>query len=368
MIDFKFEEELIAKPSEINLDVCVIDEAYCREIAARVAALPETLSCDGIQRYRTMLSAAPYTFMYKELEQVVTSETSILDRNKLERVRRLLMKGDALSLTDEGKAIASTPAYCGSNYQLTLINPRTEPILEFSRKLKSIGLCWSDDFNQESIAERLLEDGALGACIQLLGIENDAPFRKPKAYARLYVAETKEGERILFFDTLEGGKIDRVSLRTWKDESREAEPAMYLAAAMMIAETIGLTKIALGRKELEEIGDYIGVQEVRIFDRSQKYRKLGLQNYVYTFGIDGDTKRRMLDCNEIKPPTHKELEEKLEELRTYVTSHSKRLERLPQKRQEIQLYRDAIFGINEQVYQSRIISNKLSNYLGETSL
>ncbi len=341
----------------------IVDEEYCRGIAARVTELADVVSRENIEKQRAVLAAAPYTLAYRELEKIALSPSDILSTSKRGRVNALLAKGEVLSVSYNARTINEEPL--PDAYEIRIVKP-TWTVAELFYAITPIGTCWTtsrfsmydSSESTRQIVEGLLEDTAIGACLQLIGYQQE----NPKTYTRLYVAETKEQERILFLDTLEGGNVEWDSLQEWRNARRGYEPAAHLAATMTLASAIGVTKIGLGERETEQLGDIIGAREVELFTHNQAYRKIGLQQghgtSLYLFAIEGQTKRRVLDLKEVEPPSYATLEEQVGAIEAFVAARSKKLAEQSQKREELQLYCRAIAGINAQLYGNSALAER----------
>jgi len=131
-----------------------------------------------------------------------------------------------------------------------------------------------------------LRDIDLGACVMLIGEEpaqsTSHQLYVPKNHCRLFVAQTKTDEPILFIDMIEGGGLDWNMVNHWIRNSRGRELLYTLAATIYVAKGYGLQQIALGETESAEIGAMLGFPERRIFEHaSKRERKIGVKEQDY---------------------------------------------------------------------------------------
>jgi len=353
-------------------------EEECARYRQAIIDAPTVIPRSDLERIAGTMYAMNYSMALKEMGEVVTSKSDRLTKDKRSRIKRLL--DTARTLSEHPTLSPLFSQEIDHTYGIRIVQP-SEPHDKLKSDLGKVKLCWiSDPRDSEPYvvnkARWLQRDTDLGACVQLIGeIDGSIDHSKiPKTYTRNYVVETREGEQALFVDTIEGGNINWSSPEEWIKANRGKELLYHLAATIYSAEVLELKKIGIGEREIQDIATAFGFREESLFDSSQSYRKLGIQpqgrSGPNTFQLDSSQTRRVINLDEITPPSLTELEGNLVKVSGFVDVRAKQMKNDPNKREEVLMYLDAIEGINHRVYRNenlllnlRDVRDKINSYL-----
>ncbi|MBT4446921.1 hypothetical protein HOC96_06755 [archaeon] len=347
----------------------IIAQEECEVYKQALIEAPTIIPVDDLDEIVEMMLATDYTMAYRELSPVVMSTSNQLPSYQRRRVKRLLEIGRTI-----GENTLLSPLFkqtVSDGYQIRVIQPGGSQD-DLRSDLANVKLCWINQSNEHAARSMdqsrwLQNDTDLGACVQLIGEQVDSSSRIPKVYMRNYVAETKDGERMLFLDTIEGGNIAWSDPKSWIDQGRGKELLYHLAATICMAKTMQLKKIGLGEREFQNIASTFGYREETLFDTAQAYRKLGIQTDIlkrigpYNFQMYASTSRRVINIDEIYAPSLDELQVSVDQITQFMKTAKKTIKKNVSKREEVSLYVQAMEGINQTLYQNQGIQDSLDS-------
>jgi len=326
----------------------------CTRYKQAISDAPTVIPVSDLERIAGTMYAMNYSMALREMGEIVTSKSDRLTRDKRNRIEKLLETAKTL-----GEHPTLSPLFSqeiDSTYGIRIVQPDGAHE-ELRRDLGKVKLCWisestANDPDNVSKARWLQRDTDIGACVQLIGEDHNIPI----TYTRNYVVETREGERALFLDTIESGNVTWYSPEEWIKNNRGKELLYHLAATIYSAEVLGLKKIGIGEREIQDIATAFGFREESLFDSSQSYRKLGIQplgrSGPTTFQLYSSQTRRVINLDEIKPPSLTELEDRIARVSKFVDARAKQMKKDSNKREEVMMYLEAIEGINHRIYRN----------------
>ncbi len=327
------------------------EEEACQVYAAKMAAAPSVIPKEELDRIVGMLFASGYTMAFRELDETVLDPAVQLKTEKRARVKTLTDKAKGIEANTELAKLFEQEV--GPHYNIRIVRPQ-EPYEELVTMIAGLDLCWKTGNTKRngSIIKALQRDTDIGACIQFIGRYAESSA----SYTRNYIATTKGGEHILFLDTIESGNIGWSSVNEWNSARRGKELLYQLAATIYTAGVLGLEKIGLGEREMTDVAEMFGFREQTIFgDRTTQPRKLGIRvgsvGGPKTFTIDGDARANVVYRNEVEAPGLAYLIERVEAVEAFTRTNRRALKN-QNKREDVTLYLDAVYGINERVYHN----------------
>jgi hypothetical protein len=351
----------------------LIKPALCEIYRQKLLSLPNIIKQNELELIALSLLTSPYVMASRELEHTVARNDQRISNDRRTRVESLIYNQDI----DFRKTFSQEKIEEG--YRIRIIKPGYSAI-KLARDLATVGNCWISRLDlrcgfKKNTLEKvnwMQRDIDSGGCIMLISekVDKTRPSHKiynPVVQTRLYIATTKKSEVIIFIDTVENGNIGCDSINNWSRQGRRKEFIYAVAAAIYVARKYGISKIAAGEIEVNELACLLGFKRYDLFsDKSSNKRNIGIMGnddvlsrgpYVHT--LDGDTRRRVISVNDVMMLSKKELSSKLDSVEDFIEQHPKVI-RDKTKLQEVIFYLDCIESINKlSRYKSELINRRI---------
>jgi hypothetical protein len=194
-----------------------------------------------------------------------------------------------------------------------LYAPESDDLRELNRMLVAGGACTRTlgEPTNEKLEKRpvkcFAEDSKAGGSVHFLFSGNP----NCSAYNRMYLATGEEGKTFAFLDCIESGNIGRSSIQGYLNNNLSEELLGSFASSIIIANRLGLEKLAFGDLEFVDLARGLGFGERKVFNNgdSPYDAKLGYKGgtghsngpYLWTMGRTGGSNYRTIDPRQFNP-------------------------------------------------------------------
>jgi hypothetical protein len=194
-----------------------------------------------------------------------------------------------------------------------LYAPESDDLRELNRMLVAGGACTrttgepTNDKLEKRPVKCYAEDSKAGGSVHFLFSGNP----NCSAYNRMYLATGEEGKPFAFLDCIESGNMGRSSMQAYLDNGLSEELLGSFASSIIIANRLGLEKLAFGDLEFVDLARGLGFGERKVFNNgdSPYDAKLGYKGgtghtngpYLWTMGRTGGSNYRTIDPRQFNP-------------------------------------------------------------------
>ncbi len=326
------------------------------EFAAQQQALAPEISASELDGVANLLRIAPLLTASAVLGEVLADKTQQVSDKMREQIDHLLQAYANISSprTSAGEVLA-TPIP-EQDRALLFNSSSTKAVQDLRKILTAAGTCNSFD---NSAAELFVADARVGGSVHF-------QFRGGlgrTAYNRMYLAVDEEGKPFAFYDCIESGDMTRSSVRDYVHAGVEDVLLGSFAASIIIANRLGLERIAFGDLELVSLAKSIGIGERRVFgaleNRTQKLGYAGAGRDLastgpYLWTMDNQKQYRAIDPRQFSVGGIKSIIEQGYAVMRRIESNKKSIPRL---REQYERY----FGIIQMLVE------RTEHVLGETA-
>jgi hypothetical protein len=305
---------------------------------SRLLSLGKRLPLDEIDNISKKLLDSHSLLIYDELKKVLCRKGINLSGDQRTRISNLLAK------EKENKYLVADflNQEISNDFKMSLYDPRRCSANQLKEKLKTVHIC----VDSPAVSKWLRKDALLGGTVILFSyIKN-----KPKIYTKFFMAKGKDKKPFLFYDTIEGGDVGRSSVESWRNSANQQfKQFMYnVSSSLWLADKLGLEKVVMGDRELEELAKRFGFQQEYPFSDSMPdmKRKMGLRgdscgtHGPYVYQLHGQSHFWSIPLNVLS--NHDEVVSRLDEICEF------------SKRKNNQAYElDAYFGIAEKFTEGK---------------
>ncbi len=146
----------------------------------------------------------------------------------------------------------------------------------FIERLEQGYLCWKPKKERKKVLGHL-RDMKNGACIPfIVDKEDNTKKSEPYAFSRLYVLNDKEGNKELFWDTLEGNK-DRSGFEEWARGQKIKAFGLSIFTSVSVARQMGAKRLFIPENEINGFFKRITSSENSYPFKTKRGKKLGIQ-------------------------------------------------------------------------------------------
>lgn len=356
----------------------IIEPELCKEFRTKFATLPTVVPRQDLQDICTSFREYPYKQMFAELRDV-TDKNHRLTLEQKRRIENLLTLVERPSRTLKDLFGQTLP----ENYEFRIVQPDIST-KELGDLFAAVGNCWIRGPQWDIVSKvpslrtkKMLalewhkKDMDLGACILAFGGLKTPEGFKPRTQTRLYFAWPKQREPMVYLDTLESGNIEWTDMEEWMSSFRGAELAYSFALPVYIARMYGLDKVILAEREGAQFMSHLRSKELDLFTEPSSRRKIGFPGdiggeegpYIYRLALS--KRDRVLFVDELLREV--DINEVLSRVEDFVAAY-KKLPKIPCKVEEVALYVDAIYEMNEAQHKSDEIRTRVARLRASPAL
>jgi hypothetical protein len=191
--------------------------------------------------------------------------------------------------------------------------PESDDLVELNKMLIAGGACTqtfgvvTNEELEKRPAKCFAEDSKAGGSVHFLLSGNPSC----SAYNRMYLAAGEEGKPFAFLDCIESGNFGRNTMQGYIDNNLTEELLGSFASSIIIANRLGLEKLAFGDLEFVDLARGLGFGERKVFNNgdSPYDAKLGYKGgrshsdgpYLWTMGRTGSSNYRAIDPRQFNP-------------------------------------------------------------------
>jgi len=244
--------------------------------AERIAEMEKQVLPAELNAVLGMLRAGPLLSAIYQLGGVLADKSKQVSPKAREQVERLIQiyHHANSSETPIGQLMSHTVPFHG---RISIFDPATQGANRLNEMLVSGGACTAQSYSLGNRpADTFAEDAKAGGSVHFLYSQFSSSSSQ-SAYSRLYLAIDYEGKPVLFYDCLESGDLGRCSVNGYIQSGLQSHFLASFAASLVIANRLGIDKVAFGDLELVEAARDLGFGERKIFSdaRDQSVQKLG---------------------------------------------------------------------------------------------
>ncbi|MFW6272606.1 MAG: hypothetical protein ACOC2U_02360, partial [bacterium] len=179
------------------------------------------------------------------------------------------------TITGEDKQLQAFFTSKLDGLEIKIFNPETDNAEDLNQMLTTAGACTSSfSANKNSNAYKFAQDAKNAGSIHFLTTNRENGLNG--VYNRIYIAVDKEGNPLFFYDNIQGNQVRARSLDQFQEAGRGAELLGSFSTAIILANRLGIDRIALGTGGIYNLGASLGFTERELFKDSDKSsQKLG---------------------------------------------------------------------------------------------
>ncbi|MFA6462154.1 MAG: hypothetical protein WCV90_07880 [Candidatus Woesearchaeota archaeon] len=320
------------------------------QFAERIAEMEKQVLPAELNAVLGMLRAGPLLSAIYQLGSVLADKSKQVSPKAREQVDRLVQiyHHSTSSETPIGQLMGHKVPFHG---RVGIFDPATQNSNRLNEMLVSGGACTAQSYALGNRpADSFAEDAKVGGSVHFL-YSQVSPSQS--AYSRLYLAVDHEGNPVAFYDCLESGDLSRCSVNGYIQSGLQSHFLASFAASLVIANCLGIDKVAFGDMELVEAARDLGFGERRIFSENQNQadQKLGYRGESstgnagpYMWMMKGSRNFRTLDPSLFQPESLILLVNQAQQVMGRISTDRKSVKRL---RSDYETF----FGMVREVYE-----------------
>lgn len=247
------------------------------EYAERIKAMPKTISAEEIALVTRMLRLGPLLTGALSLGSVLSDPGKNPSRQTMDKVQQLVecYKNTTSGLT----AISLLMQADTSGVSVKIHDPFNDTTADLNQMLIDGNACTKiminttglEDSLDNTPADLFAKDSKKGGSVHFT-----AKTEKGTSYNRLYIAIDKDNKPVLFYDCIESGDMMWRTIEHYLINGCGDRLLSSFVSSIIIANRLGISKVALGEDEAISIGKALGFGEQKIFGDGDNHKsKLG---------------------------------------------------------------------------------------------
>ncbi len=242
------------------------------EYAYRLALMDKTIAAEELKALVPMIRVGPLVSAALMLGEWLSDKTKQLPEQVRQKSIDLLHIYAATTSpeTDIGRVLQ---AELSEEATVEVFDPGRQTVEQFNALLRNNGACtYSPNSNlATSPAAAFAADSKAGGSVHF-----QFSGKTGSSYNRLYLAVDREGTPLLFYDCAESGDLTRATIDSYVRSGNAEALIGSFAASIIIANRLGLEKVAFGELEMVDLVRHLGLGERKIFtDEPNPGQKLG---------------------------------------------------------------------------------------------
>ncbi len=324
------------------------------QFAERIAEMEKQVLPAELNAVLGMLRAGPLLSALYQLGGILTDKAKQVSPKAREQVERLIQVYHHATSEETaiGQLMSNKVPFHG---RIAIFDPATQNANRLNQMLASGGACTAQSYAHENRpADAFAEDAKVGGSVHFLYSQvSSSSSSSQSAYSRLYLAVDHESKPVVFYDCLESGNLYRCNINGYLQSGLQSHFLASFAASLVIANRLGIDKVAFGDLELVEAARDLGFGERKIFSEGQDQvdQKLGYCGAKshdctgpYMWMMKGSRNFRTLDPSLFQPESLILLVNQAQQVMSRISTDRKSVKRL---RTDYETF----FGMVREVYE-----------------
>lgn len=261
------------------------------EYARRIATMDKTISAKELNAVARLVRIGPLVSAALMLGEPLADKTKQLPeqvRQKSIELQRIY----AATCSPETAIGKVLQAELKEGAGVKIFNTDEDTVFQLNEILARNRACTATTNTDlsKSPAAAFLEDSRAGGSVHF-----EFSSAQGGSYNRFYLAVDRTGEPVLFYDCLESGNLARATIDNYVKDGFPGALIASFAASIVIANRLGIGKVAFGELEMVDVARHLGLGERKVFrDEPNDGQKLGHvggttfdgRHYLWKMGYD----------------------------------------------------------------------------------